>query len=201
MPLGKPAGTTSYAPDGIVGHGRAAWPCIGAYIRADACSRGGRHRCRRSSQSARLPPTTRVEPACGMRTCLPAACTHDPAAGSSQRHWPALQTCSGPYDGTHGPTSAPGQRPQTRCSDSVPSDGEEPPAGGEPQGQSRSRAVEDRSRDHGASHVEPGELEASIGQSPTVAHPGSLPVSPVKRRALESRGSSHPPGKASGISS
>lgn len=139
----------------------------------------------------------------------------------------------GPQPVKHGPYGLVGtdleSALQTQRGDSVLAGGEEP-AGGEPQGQGRTRAVEDRCGGDGASHTARGALETPIAQSPAVTpqasrtnepggptqpleviqavgigskpslklperpwvvrpcawmvHPASLPVSPVKWRAL-----------------
>lgn len=72
---------------------------------------------------------------------------------------------------------------QTQRSDPVLAGGEEP-AGGEPQGQGRARAVEDRSGGDGASGAARGTLETPVAQSPGGA--------PLASRADETGGPAQP---------
>ena len=77
----------------------------------------------------------------------------------------------GPQPVKHGPYGLVGtdleSALQTQRGDSVLAGGEEP-AGGEPQGQGHTRAVEDRCGGDGASHTARGALETPIAQSPAV---------------------------------
>ena len=78
----------------------------------------------------------------------------------------------GPQPVKHGPLGLIGtdiERPlQTQRSDPVLAGGEQP-ASGEPQGQGRACAVEDRSGGDGATHTARGALEAPVAQTPAVA--------------------------------
>ena len=77
----------------------------------------------------------------------------------------------GPQPVKHGPHGLIGtdiERPlQTQGSDPGLAGGEEP-AGGEPQGQGRACAVEDRSGGDGATHTARGALEAPVAKTPAV---------------------------------